>query len=462
MTVFSRPLSRFAVVITLFIAAVLSGCDKGNRDVELTAKTSPPPEATTPPQRVGCDENNGGLTLPEGFCASVFAENLGHTRHLTVAPNGDVYVNSWSSKNTRMTNVPGGFIAALRDADHDGRAETIQRFGTTYQDGQPGGGTGIALFDGALYVEVYDKIVRYRLDPASLVPAGVPDTVVSGLPLEGDHLMHPFAIAPDGTLFVNSGSMSDSCQEQNRAPGSRGIAPCRELATHAGIWRYDVRKPGQTFSAQERFATGARNTVALAIHPRDGALYAAIHGRDALGDNWPKLYTPAQNNELPAELFVRVGQGHDFGWPYCYFDGAQGKYVLAPEYGGDGGKSVGSCAEKTMPLLTFPAHWAPEAIAFYTGNTFPERYREGAFVSFHGSWNRTPNQAGFLIAFVPFAEGQPMGRYEEFATGFAGVTPPSDPAKAQHRPMGLAVGPDGALFVSDDQQGRIWRITRRR
>ena len=457
----SRSPLRFAAIVVLIPISFVSAC--GSKDAaDAEAIKAAAKAEVIPPQRVGCDQNNGGLTLPEGFCASVFAENLGHARHLAIAANGDVYVNTWSSKYNKMTNVPGGFIVALRDADQDGRAEIVQRFGTPYDDGKAGGGTGIALFNGALYVEAYDQIVRYRLDPASLVPATLPDTIVSGLPLEGDHLMHPFAIAPDGTLFVNSGSMTDSCQEQNRTPGSRGSTPCRELTTHAGIWRYDVKRLGQTFSAQDRFATGARNTVALAIHPRDGALYAAIHGRDQLADNWPKLYTAEQNNELPAEIFARVGQNNDFGWPYCYYDPSQGKYVLAPEYGGDGGKAVGPCAEKTAPLLTFPAHWAPEAIAFYTGNTFPDRYREGAFVAFHGSWTRTPQQSGFLVAFVPFAEGQPSGRYEEFATGFTGTPPVTDPAKAQYRPMGLAVGPDGALFVSDDQQGRIWRITRRK
>jgi glucose/arabinose dehydrogenase len=404
-----------------------------------------------------CDETNGGIALPDGFCASVYADNLGHTRHLAVAASGAVYVNSWSSRYTEMKNAPGGFVVGLRDADGDGYAELIERFGTVHREGKSGGGTGIAVHRDGLYVEDHGKIVRYRLTGDVLVPNGAPETILSGLPDDGDHPMHPFAIAPDGALFVNSGSASNACQVENRALESPGRKPCPELATRSGIWRYDANETGQVFSAGERYATGNRNTVGLAIEPQQGSLYASMHGRDQLSDNWPKLYTDEQNNDLPAELFARIEEGSDFGWPYCYYDPRQRKHVLAPEYGGDG-KSQGECSTKDEPDVTFPAHWAPEGVAFYSGSAFPERYRGGAFVSFHGSWNRKPRQAGFLVAFVPFADGRPDGRYEEFATGFAGAEPPADPKQARYRAMGIATGPDGALYVSDDVTGRIWRI----
>ncbi|MGH7467815.1 MAG: PQQ-dependent sugar dehydrogenase [Longimicrobiales bacterium] len=405
-----------------------------------------------------CALADRSITVPAGFCLTVFADNLGHARHIAVAPNGVVYINTWSSKYNKLQNAAGGFVVALRDADGDGKAETVERFGTVHQSGQPGGGTGIAVHENALYVEVDNKIVRYTLDAQSLVPKGDPETVLGGLPMEGDHPMHPFAIARNGALYVNSGSMSNSCQIENRRLESPGQKPCAELAMHAGVWRYDANKRDQVFSAHERFASGMRNNVALAVNPRDAALYAATHGRDQLGDHWPRLFSDEQNSELPAEVFARISQGNDFGWPYCYFDGVESRHVMAPEYGGNG-KTVGECATRHHPAVAFPAHWAPEAIAFYTGTAFPVNYRGGAFVSFHGSWNRKPTQAGFLIAFVPFADGKPTGKYEEFATGFAGPALPAEPTRAKYRPMGLAVGPDGALYVSDDTKGRVWRIT---
>ncbi len=408
----------------------------------------------------GCGQDNGGLTLPAGFCASVFADNLGRARHLTVAPGGDVYVNTWSSSYTELKNAAGGYLVALRDSDRDGKADQVERFGPVHQDGKAGGGTGIAVHGGALYAEDNGKIVRYRITSGSLVPQQPSEVIVSGMWTEAGHIMHPFVITPKGDLYVNSGSITNSCQENDRTLESPGKSPCPELQLHAGIWRYDAAKTGQAFSAKERYATGTRNAVALALNETD-ALYATLHGRDGLGPHWPKLYTTAQNNELPAEMFVRVDRGTDFGWPQCYFDGNQRKHVLAPEYGGDGGKAQGACAQKTQPLLTFPAHWAPNGMTFYRGSTFPAKYRGGAFVAFHGSHDRSPTQAGYLVAFVPFAAAKPVGGFEEFATGFAGTTPVAAPTAAAHRPMGLAIAPDGALYVSDDVKGRIWKITYR-
>ena len=192
---------------------------------------------------------------------------------------------------------------------------------------------------------------------------------------------------------------------------------------------------------------------------RSGQLYSTQHGRDQLSDNWPALYTPQQGADLPAEELMKIEKGGDYGWPTCYFDSTQKKLVLAPEYGGDGGKKIGDCDKKIEPAKFFPAHWAPDALVFYDGTQFPPQYKGGAFIAFHGSWNRAPKpQGGYLVAFVPFANGSHQGEYETFANDFAG-TPTPQPTTAKYRPSGLAVAPDGSLYVSDDLHGRIWHIT---
>jgi glucose/arabinose dehydrogenase len=453
-------LSSVRLLPALAVVWMASGCSDTNSSATSPAKDSQPAQSASA-SRAACDEGNGGITLPAGFCATVFADNLGHARHLAVAANGDVYVNTQSEAHNKMTNAPGGFVVVLRDGDHDGHAEVIQRFGSTFQPGKPGGGTGIAVDGDSLWVEDHGRIVRYKLSQELLVPNGEPEVILSGLPTDGDHTVHPFALAAGGTLFVNSGSASNACQEKNRTLRSPGRKPCPELSTRAGIWRYDANTTGQTFAPGDRFATGLRNSIALAVNPADRMLYAAVHGRDQLSENWPKLYTDEQNNELPAEILAPVVHGDDFGWPSCYFDGSQNKHVLAPEYGGDGGKTQGKCATRKMPVVTFPAHWAPDGMVFYTASAFPAKYRGGAFIAFRGSWNRKPVQAGFLVAYVPFDGTIPTGKYEEFATGFAGNEMPADPTQAMYRPVGVAIGPDGALYVSEDAKGRVWRIVYR-
>jgi glucose/arabinose dehydrogenase len=393
------------------------------------------------------------VTVPEGFRATVFADSLGQARQLTTRPNGDVYVNTWRSPYDSARRVPpGGFLVALRDTNQDGRADQIRRFG-----GEGGnGGTGIAFFKDALYAEAGPTILRYRVKSDELVPGAAPDTIVSGLPVVGGHPMHPFTIDSEGNLFVNSGSSTNSCQVNDRQPGSPGERPCKELATRAGIWRFSATRTGQRFDPAARYATGIRNAGGLAINPADGALYATQHGRDQLAENWPKLYDWKESAELPAEELLLVVKGGDYGWPYCYYDPKLQKLVQAPEYGGDGEK-VGECADKLGPAAAFPAHWAPNALAFYDGDGFSEAYRGGAFIGFHGSWNRAPEpQQGYSVVFQPFAGGKPAGEYQVFADGFAG--PRKEPGTARHRPSGLAVGADGALYISDDSGGRVWRV----
>ena len=405
-----------------------------------------------------CAADNGGLTLPDGFCATVFADSIGHARHLVVRSDGTVYVNTWSGTYYgNDTPHPGGFLVALRDTSGDGKADAIARFGDSVQSGGHGG-TGIALYKNAIYAESNDKIVRYSLPAGGSVPGGVADIILSGLPLNGDHPMHPIAIDSSGRIYVDLGTATNACQIQNRIALSKGRQPCTELETRGGIWSYDANTTGQKFSPAERYATGIRNADGIAVDSTGRGIYATQHGRDQLGDNWPKLYTTQQGASEPAEELLRVEQGGDYGWPECYFDSAQRKLVLAPEYGGDGGKAIGPCAAKKQPIATFPAHWAPNDLTLYSGRMFPARYRGGAFIAFHGSWNRAPlPQAGYNVVFVPFSGGNPTGVFEIFANGFvSGVL--MSPAQAAHRPSGVAVGPSGELYVTDDVHGRIWRI----
>jgi mono/diheme cytochrome c family protein len=243
---------------------------------------------------------------------------------------------------------------------------------------------------------------------------------------------------------------------KNRAKESPGVSPCTELETRGGIWRYDASRTGQHFSKNERYATGIRNAVGIAIDP-SGQVYSTQHGRDQLAENWPKLYTPVQGQNFPSEELLRITQGADFGWPVCYFDSTQVKLVLAPEYGGDGGSAIGECGSKQAPAAYFPAHWGPNALVFYNAGNFPAAYKGGAFIAFHGSWNRAPApQGGYNVVFVPFAGGQASEPSQVFADGFAGGM--KEPGKAAFRPSGLAVGPDGTLYIGDDVHGRIWRV----
>jgi len=177
----------------------------------------------------------------------------------------------------------------LQDTKDDGRADKIVRFGPTKADGNAGG-TGVKIYKNYLYAETNDRIVRYELPTSGIEPTAAPETVVSGLPLTGDHPMHPIAIDPQGNLYVDLGSATNSCQGQNRMPNVPGNNPCTELATRAGTWRYDANRLDQRFSPAERFVTGLRNGEGISFDSA-GRIFATMHGRDQLGQNWPKLYT---------------------------------------------------------------------------------------------------------------------------------------------------------------------------
>jgi glucose/arabinose dehydrogenase len=371
---------------------------------------------------------------------------VGAARHIAVAPNGDVYVAIRDREDQ-----PGG-IVGLRDNNNDSRLDRTVRFG-------PGGGTGIAVQNGFLYFAPNTAVVRYRLsDTVDLEPRGPADTVVSGLPEQRSHTAKTFAFDGQGSMRVNVGAPSNACQARDREHGSAGQDPCPQLERHAGVWRFAANRLGQRQEEGTRWVTGTRNLLALAFHPMNGELFAVQHGRDMLDVIAPGEFTPQENAELPAEEFIRLEQGDNFGWPYCYYDPEQKRRVLAPEYGGNG-REVGRCAQYKEPLTAYPAHWAPQEMLFYAGELFPARYRGGAFIAWHGSWNRAPEpQQGFKVTFQPMANGRPAGEWEVFADGFAGGETISSPREAEHRPMGLAVAPDGSLYIVDSMKGRIWRV----
>ncbi len=385
-----------------------------------------------------CDPDNGGLVLPEGFCATVVASQLGPVRQVAVGPNGDLYA--------ALSGKPGdntGGVLAFRDKDGDGKPDERASFG-------PGGGNDVKVHNGYVYYALNDRIVRYRLGDGKLEPSGKEETVVSGLPSDGGHQAKSLAFGADNAMYVNVGSKTNSCQKTDRLPASPGKDPCAELERRAGIWRFSADRLGQGFADGRRYATGLRNAMALATQPGTEALFAAVHGRDQLSDNWG--FSNEVNANNPAEELVRVESGGDYGWPYCYYSNQSKKKVLAPEYGGDGEK-VGRCSAALNPILVFPGHWAPMALAFYTSNAFGPKYKDGLFAAFHGSWNRAPlPQEGYRVVFVPFTNGRPTGEYSTFATEKGGPT--------SLRASGVAVAPDGSLYISADQNGKIWKVTK--
>jgi glucose/arabinose dehydrogenase len=400
-----------------------------------------------------CDPDNGGLTLPAGFCALVVHEGVGPARHIAVAPNGDVYVALQARAGAESPSERGQ-VVGLRDTDGDGRLDESVRFG-------PEGGTGIAVHDGHLYFAPNTYVVRWALSGGTLEPQGRMDTVVHGFPEYRSHAAKTLAFDGQGSLWVNVGAPSNNCGVNDRQRGARGQDPCPELEWTGGVWRFDANRTGQHQRDGERYVSGLRNTMALAWHPGAGSLYGVQHGRDQLDIVAPQHFTPQQNAHTPSEEFYRLERGTAYAWPYCHHDPEQNRLVLAPEYGGDG-RQVGRCDEFPAPLTAYPAHWAPQDMIFHSGRHFPERYRGGALIAWHGSWNRAPEpQRGFKVTFQPISDGRPAADYEVFADGFAGRETVAGPGEAEFRPMGLAEGPDGTLYIVDSHRGRIWRVVYR-
>jgi glucose/arabinose dehydrogenase/mono/diheme cytochrome c family protein len=401
------------------------------------------------------DPDDGAINLPPGFRAFVVADNLvvnrkkGNTperlRGVAIAPNGDIY-----AKMVR------GNILAMRDTDGDGRVDVIKEFG-------PGdGGTHILFHDGWLYHSSRTAIYRYKYTPGELVPTGECETVVRNLPAEKDHDAKAFAFDEQGRMIVEVGSPYNVYSDGDRRVGAKGKTPAEVdefQKTYGGFWRFDPNKLNQTQADGVRFSTGHRHSLALAWHPTSKEFFMAMMGRDQMNTIAPEFYDELDNAERDAEEMHLLREGVNIGWPYTYWDPIKKARMVAPEYGGDNRKRDDNPAFD-KPVVAFPAHWAPLQMAYYGASQFPEKYRGGMFVTFHGSWNRAPrSQAGYKVVFVPFDEkGMAKGNYETFADGFSGLDELNSNREARYRPGGLAVGPDGSLYVGDTDKGRLWRI----
>jgi glucose/arabinose dehydrogenase len=348
--------------------------------------------------RAAPPDDQARLRVPPGFAIQIFAEDLLRPRFLAVDPRG-----------TLLVSVPrSGRILALPDDDRDGRADRAVLVATDLDLPH-----GLAVHQSALYVAETGRVVRLGYDPATRRATGPPAVVVPGLPGRGAHWTRTLAVGPDGRLYVAVGSSCNACEERD---------PRR-----AAITRYEADGSGET-----RLATGLRNAVGLAFHPVTGELWATVNGRDWLGD------------DRPAEYVTRVEAGGFYGWPYCHWDAA-GTLFPDPDLG-----SRRPCERVARPSLLYQPHAAPLGMAFYTGTAFPPEYRGDLFIALHGSWNRS-TPVGYKVVRVRLGDGPP--RVEDFATGWL------DGHRAWGRPVDVAVGADGGLYVSDDVQGVVYRIS---
>ena len=339
-------------------------------------------------------------TVPQGFHINVFAANFKRPRWLTVTPNGDIF----------LADTGSGEIIVMRDPKNTGGAQEREVF----VDGmrRP---FGIAFHEGYVYVGNMNELVRFRYDSKTSKRLGEKEHL---LDLQsGGHDTRSVTFSADGKhLFVAVGSGSNIDTGEN--PQRAAVTICDPDGKNARL-----------------FATGLRNPVGLALEPVTGEIWTTVNERDELGD------------DLPPDYFTSLKDGGFYGWPYSYIGDNVDPRVKQehPEL----------VKRAIIPDVLLGAHVAPLQFAFYTGKQFPERYRGGAFVAEHGSWNRA-TRSGYQIAFVAFKDGKPSADPEPFMTGLV-----PDPSKSEvyGRPVGVTVAPDGSLLVSDDGAGVVYRVS---
>jgi len=430
----------------LFLLALLliSSCKKLVRGDEADFNNQETPIVASEGTKI---KNTEDLFLPSGFKTTTVVDSIGPSRHITVNANGDIYVKLKEPKGTNGN-------LALRDTTGDGKADIAQRFGAYPNDGKFA--TEMRIHKGYLYFSSEQVIYRQKLLPGQLIPQGAPEVILTDhFPLRW-HNAKSLAFDNEGWMYVTFSAPTNACEDANSKGQIKGLMPCPMLEYLGSIWRFKEDRLGQVQQDGELYATGIRSIVGISWHQEDNSLYGVQHGRDYLHNHAPQYFSKWHQAVLPAEEFMKIEKGDNFGWPYSYYDHFQNKKLLAPEYGGDGQKEATGYKN---PLMGLPAHWAPNDLLFYKGNQFPNRYTQGAFIAFHGSTNRTPYpQAGYIVAFIPFVKGKPTGEWEVFADGFVGKDNIKDMTEAKYRPMGLAEGPDGSLYISESKQGKIWRV----
>ena len=399
------------------------------------------------------DNNNGGLILPKDFKALVVHEGVGKSRHIAVNDNGDIYVK------LRIDFGKNGNVA-LRDQDGDGKVDVIQRFGDYPNDGRFA--TEMKINEGYLYFSSELVVYRQKLDPQVLIPTSKPEVILKDPYPMRWHNAKSLAFDNENNIYVTFSGFTNSCEDLSRGYDDPmatvlGRNPCDELDYLGSIWKFDKNTLDQKLIDGVKYSTGVRSVVGLTWNDQMDQLFAVNHGRDYLHNHAPKYFSKWDNAVLPSEEFIQINEGDDFGWPYTYYDHFKNKRLVAPEYGGDG--IIEASDNYKDPIYGLPAHWAPNDLLFYTGDMFPDRYKNGAFIAFHGSTNRGPYpQAGYVVGFIPFKDGFPSGNLEIFADGFVNTEVVKDVKDAMYRPMGLAQGPDGSLYISESKKGKIWRV----
>ena len=435
----------------LFLITVLTCCQDKPKNTE----SSPGEELIAPSieqsktseKKSGINEVNGGLYLPDGFSALVVVDSIGPSRHIAVNDNGDIYVKLRKPEGTHGN-------LALRDTTGDGKADIIKTFGDYPNDGTFA--TEMRIHNGYLYFSSEQIVYRQKLTPEKLIPESKPEVILIDQFPKRWHNSKSLAFDKKGNMYVNFSAPTNACENFNAEGQVKGMKPCPGLEVLGSIWKFDENRTNQIQQDGEMYAIGIRSMVAFSWNDKDNSLYGVQHGRDYLHNHAPQYYSKWHQAVLPAEEFMKIEQGDDFGWPYTYYDHFKNKRLVAPEYGGNGSMEDD---QYKKPLMGLPAHWAPNDLLFYKGDLFPARYRDGAFIAFHGSMNRAPYpQAGYIVAFIPFKNGKPTGEWEVFADGFAKVDTIVNMPDAKYRPMGLAEGKDGSLYISESKQGKIWRI----